>query len=61
MVRGGIVLEFGGREEVKPTFGIIGAKDTKVCFDFLVGALHLSVSLRVIGSGKFDVILEESS
>ena len=55
------MLEFGGREEVEPTFGIIGAKDTKVRFDFLVGALHLSVSLRVIGSGKFDVILEESS
>ena len=55
-----VVLEFGGRKEVKPTFGVIGTEDTEICLDFLVGVLCLSIGLRVVGCGKFDVILEES-
>ena len=53
------MLEFCGGEEVKPAFGVIGAKDAKICFYFLVGAFCLSISLGVIGSGQFNVILKE--
>ena len=55
------MLEFGGGEEVKPVFGVVGAEDVKICFYFLVGPFRLSVSLGVVGRGKFDVILKESS
>ena len=54
------MLKFGSGEEVKPGFGVVGAKDAEVRFYFLIGAFHLSVSLGVVGSGEFDVILEES-
>ena len=57
---GRVVLEFGGGKEVKPGFGVVGAKDAEVRFYFLIGALRLSVSLGVVGSGESDVILEES-
>ena len=59
-MRSRVVLEFGGREEVEPTFGVVGAEDMEICLDFLVGVLRLSVGLRVVGCGKFDVVLEES-
>ena len=60
MVGGGIVLEFSGGKKISPRLGIVGAKDPKVGFDFLVGAFGLSVSLGVVSSGKADVIMEES-
>ena len=60
MVWGRVVLKFGGGKEVKSRFGVVGAKDTKICFYFLVGAFRLSVSLGVVGSGESDVVLEES-
>ena len=58
---GGVVLELSSREEVEPTFGVVGTEDVKVCFYLLISMLHLSVSLRVIGCGELNVILEESS
>ena len=41
--------------------GITGAEDTKVGFDFLIGSLGLSISLRVVRSGESNVIFEDSS
>ena len=54
------MLKFGGRKEIKPGSRVVGAKDAKVCFYLLIGAFHLSVGLRVVGHGKFDIVLEES-
>ena len=60
MVRGGVVLEFGSGQEVWPVLRFVGAENTKIGFNFLVRAFHLSVSLRVVGCGELDVVLEES-
>ena len=57
---GGVVLEFGSREEVRPALGVVGAEDVEVGFNFLVCLFGLSVSLRVIGGGEPDIIFEES-
>ena len=54
------MLEFGCGKEIQPGFGVVGTKDAEICLNFLVGAFCLSVSLGVIGSGEFDVVLEES-
>ena len=40
---------------------MICAEDAEVGFDFLVNPFHLPIGLRVVGSGEFDVIFEESS
>ena len=58
-MRGGIVLEFSSGQEVRPALRFIGAENVKIGFDLLVNAFHLSVSLRVIGCGEFNVIFEE--
>ena len=57
---GGVMLEFGGREEVDPISRIVGAKDAKVRFYLLIGAFRLSIRLRMVSGGEFDVILKES-
>ena len=56
----GVALEFGGGEKVGPGLGVIGAKDSEVGFDLLVGAFGLSISLGVVSSGETDIIVEES-
>ena len=38
---------------------VVGAKDAKICFNFLIGSLSLSIHLRMICSGEFDIIVEE--
>ena len=58
---GRIVLEFGIREEVWPASGVIGTEDLKIGFNFLIGSFCLSVGLWVVGSGKSDIVFEESS
>ena len=58
---GRVVLKFGGREEINPGSRVVGAKDAKIGLYFLIGVFHLSVGLRVIGGGEFDVVLEEAS
>ena len=57
----GVVLEFSGRKEFRPTSGVVGAEDPKTGLDLLIGSLGLSVGLQVVGSGKSDVVFEESS
>ena len=57
---GGVVLKFGSREELKPGSRVVGAKDAEISFYFLVGAFGLSIGLRVIRGGEFDIVLEES-
>ena len=57
---GGVVLKFGGREEVNPVSRVVGAKDAEICLYFLVGAFCLSIRLRMVSGGEFDIVLEES-
>ena len=57
----GVVLEFGRGKELRPLVRIIGAEDTEISFDFLIGSFSLSISLGVIGSGEVDIIFEKSS
>ena len=52
-------MELSGGEEISPTFGVVGAKDSKVGFDLLVGVFGLSVSLGMIGGGEANVVMEE--
>ena len=55
------MLEFSGGEGLGPLMGIVGAKDTKICFDFLISSFGLSISLRVVCGGKSNIIFEDSS
>ena len=54
-------MEFGRGKELCPFSWIIGAKDVKICFKFLIGSLSLTISLRMVGSGMVNIILEETS
>ena len=54
------MLEFGERKELGPLMGITGAEDTEVGFDFLIGSLSLSISLRVVRGGESNIIFEDS-
>ena len=60
MMWGGVVLKFGGGEEVNPGSRVVGAKDAKIHLYLLIGAFRLSIRLRMVSGGEFDVILEES-
>ena len=40
---------------------MICAEDAEVGFNFLVNTLRLPIGLRVVDSGEFDVVFEESS
>ena len=53
-------MELRGGKEVHPFSWIIGAEDTEISFDLLIGLLSLSVRLGVVCSGEFDVVLEEA-
>ena len=54
------MLELCERKELGPLMGITGAEDTEVGFDFLIGSLGLSISLRVVRSGESNVVFEDS-
>ena len=54
------MVEFGGGEELHPFSRVIGAEDAEISFEFLIGSLSLSVSLRVVGGGESYVIVEET-
>ena len=54
------MMKLSGGKEVRPFLGVVGTEDTKISFNFLIGSLHLSICLRVVCSGEFDIILEET-
>ena len=56
-----VVLEFGRGKELRPLVRIMGAEDTEISFDFLIGSFSLSVSLGMISSGEADIVFEKSS
>ena len=48
-----------GGKKVHPFPGVIGAENAKICFNLLIGSFRLSVCLRVICGGEFDIVVEE--
>ena len=54
------MVKLSSGEEIHPFPRVVGAEYAKVCFDLLIGSFCLSICLRVIGSGEFDIIVEES-
>ena len=57
---GGVMVEFGGGEELHPFSRVIGAEDAEISLEFLIGSFSLSIGLRVVGGGESYVIIEES-
>ena len=57
-VRGGVVVEFGCSKEFQPFLGVIGAEDSEIGLDFLVGLFGLPICLRVVGSRKANIIVK---
>ena len=49
-VRNGVVVEFSCGEEFHPFLEIVGAEDSEISLNLLVGLFGLPISLGVIGS-----------
>ena len=58
-VRAVVVGEFGVGDRFGPRCGVIAAEDTKVSLDFLIDSFSFAVGLRVIGSRKGEIIVQE--
>jgi len=56
-----IVGEFNVRDLFRPRGRVCAAEDAEISFYFLVNAFGFSVGLGVIGSGKGEVVVENSS
>ena len=54
------MVKLSSGKEVCPFPRVVGAEDAKICFNLLIGSFCLSICLRVICSGEFDIIVEES-
>ena len=55
------MMKLSSRKQVSPFLWIIGTEDVEVSLNLLVSSLHLSICLRVVCSGEFDIILEKVS
>ena len=53
------MMKLDSGEEVCPSLRVVGAKDVKICFNFLIGPLGLSIRLGMICGGKLDIVVEE--
>ena len=53
------MVKLSSGKEVHPFLRIVCTEDVKVCFNLLIGLLSLSVHLRVICGGEFDIVVEE--
>ena len=54
------MVKLSGGKGVCPFLRVVGTEDAKVYFNLLIGSFYLSISLRVICGGEFDIIVEES-
>ena len=54
------MMKLSGGKEVHPFPRVVGTEDTEIGFNLLIGPFGLSICLRVICSGEFDIIVEES-
>ena len=53
------MVKLSSGKEVRPFPRVVGTEDLKICFNLLIGPFCLSVCLRVICSGEFDIVVEE--
>ena len=54
---------YGGIQQkggIVPFHWVIGTEDVKICLQFLIGSLGLSISLGIVGSGEANIVLEEA-
>jgi hypothetical protein len=56
----GVMDELSRRQELGPIMGVVGTKDPKIGFYFLIGSFGLTVGLRMISGRKTDIIMEDS-
>ena len=54
------MVKLSGGEKVCPFPRVVGTEDAEICFNLLIGSFCLSIRLRVIRGGEFDIIVEES-
>ena len=54
------MMKLSSGKEVHPFPRVIGAEDTEICFNLLIGLFSLSLHLGVIDSGELDIIMEKS-
>ena len=52
-------MKLSSGKKVCPFPGVVGAENAKICFNLLISSFCLSVCLRVICGGEFDIIVEE--
>ena len=52
------MVEFGCGEKFCPFLRVVGIEDLEISLNFLVGLFGLPISLRVIGDGEADIIVE---
>ena len=54
------MVKLSSGEKVRPFPRVVGAEDAEICFNLLIGSFCLSIRLRVIRGGEFDIVVEES-
>ena len=54
------MMKLSSGKEVRPFPRVVGAEDVKICFNLLIGSFCLSICLRVICGGEFDIVVEDS-
>ena len=52
-------MKLSSGKEVCPFLRVVGTEDAKICFNLLTGSFCLSICLRVIRGGEFDIVVEE--
>ena len=53
------MVKLSGGKEVHPFLRVVGIEDAKICLNFLIGPLSLSIHLRMICGGELDIVVEE--
>ena len=53
-------MELSSGKEVHPFLWVVSTENVEISFDLLVGWFSLSISLRVVCGGEFDIVLEEA-
>ena len=54
------MVEFSSGKKFSPFLRVIGAKDSEISFEFLIGSFGLSISLRMVGGGESDIVVEKT-
>ena len=53
-------MKLSGGKKVCPFLGVVGTEDVEIGFDLLIGSFGLSVGLRVVRGGEFDIVLKKA-